>query len=1143
MENSKDYLDLFFQGELDRLDPFLNELLEGERERQARKLIMIPSESMAPAPVRKALGSVFNNVYAEGYPRPKMRELVEEELQKVDERLGHYRRYADRRFYKGTEYVDLLESLAGRRASECFATEDVPAEEINVNVQPLSGTAANLAIYDSFVEPGDVVMGLSLSQGGHLSHGSEFNRTGKRYEIVSYATDPQTGRLDYEQIRRLARKNEPRMIIAGYTSYSWAPDWEKFRSIADEVGAILLADISHVAGMAIAGFYPNPVGLADVVMTTTHKSICGPRGAIIMTTDPEKAAKVDRAIFPGSQGGPHPNKFAAMALAFKIARRDSFKRLQRRIVENASHLAEALEERGLTLAYGGTDTHLLVIDLRELESETGFTPMGEAMARILDLAHIVTNKNTVPGDASAAEAHGIRMGTPWVSQRGMEKEEMEKIASAVARILKGVKPFNYIGVTGPLSRGKIDFQLLQQVKGEVQELLQPFPPHPQVSSQGEEEGKADQPPFALLELSGHRPGPFLNQAQTRDISDLEPGRGRAAALLNKEGELICKTEIIKLAKGESERYWLLVPREEKERLLNWFHALSDGYVIFDEEDITRKVEGPFLAAEAREERGDRLYPYGPFKEEGAPRLPEPGQLSSPEGELSFYREELGERIYAIAPQGTSSSPPDGLKEAEEGVETGSLEEEPLEESEEIFDLTKPYFIGQGQWEERWTEELSQTGEGITSPAQLDLPPAGEEPRKTPLHAQHLNLEARMAEFAGWEMPFWYSTVREEHRAVREGAGLFDVGHMGVFGVRGEGATEFLNLVTSNYVRWLEEGRAQYTYLLDSTGQPIDDGIVYRLGAENYVLVINAANERKDWHWLKAVHEGRVTLDPHRPWLELPRSARKAKLLDLKEQPAGEGRMDLALQGDASLKLLQRFLSPSAGRRLARMEKNDVARFQLGGKDVIVAGTGYTGEKTSYELLVRPTDAVEIWRFLLEEGEELGLRPAGLGARDSTRIEAGLPLYGHELAGPHGINPTEAGFGAYVKFHKPFFIGRSAYREKAPSKEELEKEIVRFEVRGKARMIREETPVLDQRGRIIGYVTSCAKVGKRQVGMAYLDRGEAEVGDELQFIPSLAGEEESVLRTEIGERFPRTFTGRVLPRFPASGGGGRREEGE
>ena len=424
------YWDTFLGADIGLVDPDTDAIIGYEEERQARKLIMIPSESIAPLAVRQALGSVFNNVYAEGYPPLRMTRDDEEMILDASHQLAYYRRYADRRFYKGVDYVNFIETLAQRRAALIFANERVADKDIYVNVQPLSGAAANLAVYDTLVTAGDTVMGMDLYQGGHLTHGSEFNFSGKRYHVISYGVSKSTGKLDYDEIRDLARRHRPKMIIGGFTSYTWAPDWGLFRSIADEVGALLLADISHAAGMATAGAYPNPIGIADVITCTTHKTLCGPRGAIIMTADEDLARRIDLAVFPGEQGGPHTQKFAAMAVAFKIAASEPFRRMMWQIKENAAALAEGLTQRGLKLAYGGTDTHFCMLDLNSVRPVgSGFprptgrgevtSPLrGEPAVRILDMAGIVANKNTIPGDTQTALAMGIRLGTPWLTQRG-----------------------------------------------------------------------------------------------------------------------------------------------------------------------------------------------------------------------------------------------------------------------------------------------------------------------------------------------------------------------------------------------------------------------------------------------------------------------------------------------------------------------------------------------------------------------------------------------------------------------------------------------------------------------------------------------------------------------------------------------------
>ncbi|MFQ5873226.1 MAG: serine hydroxymethyltransferase, partial [Dehalococcoidia bacterium] len=644
-KGGQEYWDLVFRRELAEVDPDVANLISFEEERQARKLIMIPSESYCPKPVREALGSVFNNVYAEGYPRLQMTREPPELLAQFDRELAYYRRYADRRFYKGVDYVDLIESLAQRRIAECFANERVSADQIYVNIQPLSGTPANLSVYEALIEPGDTIMGMALPQGGHLTHGSPFNISGRRYNVVSYGASRATGRLDYDGIMELALKYRPKIIVAGYTSYSWAPDWERFREIADACGALLMADIAHTAGMAIAGAYPNPVGIADITTFTTHKTIFGPRGAVILTTDEDMAELIDAAVFPGEQGGPHINKFAAMAVAFKIAQTEEYKRLQHRIVENCVALAEGLQGRGLKLAYGGTNTHLLVIDLNAIKTDTGFPLKGEIAARLLDLAGMVTNKNTIPGDRDASEASGIRIGTPWLTQRGMGVEEMNKIAELIHRVLVNIKPFTYIGLTGPLWRGKIDLDILEGVKREVERLAQAaeaeiparglgyphywflpkkaparetvllsehrrlgaeltemagwrMPLHyhdPKGEVEATRNGAAlfDLGDMGLLEVSGERAVPFMQQVSTNDISKLRPGMSQRSFLLDRDGKLLDDVTILRFEADRwgRDRCLVMTNPANAERVKAWLRGLADGYVLFDDEDIFRKVEG------------------------------------------------------------------------------------------------------------------------------------------------------------------------------------------------------------------------------------------------------------------------------------------------------------------------------------------------------------------------------------------------------------------------------------------------------------------------------------------------------------------------------------------------------------------------
>ena len=277
--------DFLFRGSLEQVDSDIHDLIELEAERQYQKIILIPSESSAPAAVREAIAAPFQNIYAEGYPEESTRWLEEGEILDYPVRMADYRRYSDPRYYKGVEYADLVEALARRRCAELFATNGLTSDDIYVNVQPLSGAPANNAIYHALVEPGETIMGMNLLHGGHLTHGSSVNRSGKFYHAVHYTVDKESQRIDYDQVEEVARQNKPKFIIAGYSSYPWSVDWSKFRAIADSVGAYLFADIAHVAGLVAAGVYPSPVGFADVITFTTHKSLCGPRGACILTTN------------------------------------------------------------------------------------------------------------------------------------------------------------------------------------------------------------------------------------------------------------------------------------------------------------------------------------------------------------------------------------------------------------------------------------------------------------------------------------------------------------------------------------------------------------------------------------------------------------------------------------------------------------------------------------------------------------------------------------------------------------------------------------------------------------------------------------------------------------------------------------------
>jgi len=373
--------------QLERTDPEIFRLIKEEERYQAESIRLIPSENYVSAAVLQATGSVLTNKYSEGY--------------------------AGRRYYEGQRYVDQIERLAVERAQALFGAE-------HVNVQPYSGSPANLAVYFALLKPGDGLMGLALPHGGHLTHGWNVSITGTFWRSIPYTVDRVTQRLDYDAIRDLARKERPRMIVAGATAYPRQFDFKAFAEIAKEVGAYLTADISHIAGLVVAGAHPDPVPHADVVMTTTHKTLRGPRGAMILCRN-EVAAQIDKAVFPGLQGGPHNHTTAAIAVALKEAATADFKAYGHQIVRNAKALAAGLLERGFDLVSGGTDNHLLLLDL------TSKKVIGKKAAQALDRAGIIGNYNTVPFDPRKPfSPSGLRLGTPSITSRGMKEADMTR---------------------------------------------------------------------------------------------------------------------------------------------------------------------------------------------------------------------------------------------------------------------------------------------------------------------------------------------------------------------------------------------------------------------------------------------------------------------------------------------------------------------------------------------------------------------------------------------------------------------------------------------------------------------------------------------------------------------------------------------
>ena len=1006
--------DYLFRGSLAKLDPDVYELTQLEQERQARKLILIASESTAPFAVREALSSAFQNIYAEGYPDEETRWMDDAEILDYPMRLADYRRNSDPRYYKGVEYADVVEALARRRAAQTFAANGYSADQIYVNVQALSGGPANNAVYHALIELGSTVMGLNLLHGGHLSHGSSVNRSGKWFKAVHYTID-ENERLDYEAIRKLADEHKPKLMIAGYSSYSWMPDWKKFREIADEVGAYFLADISHIGGLVAAGVVPSPIGFAHVVMSTTHKSIDGPRGAVLMTTDAAIAKKIDKAVFPGEQGGPHVNVFAALALTFKLTQTKQFKKLQEQTLKNAIAMADQFTKRGLRVPFGGTDTHLVNVDCTSIVGADGTKLSGDQASRILDLVGVVVNRNTIPGDKNSLDPSGIRLGTPWISQRGFNEKMTRELVDIMADVLLACAPHSVDTVRkGRQRRAKIDFNVLNNAKLRVRKLTEKAGIDFKYKKSGYPHFYFidDKSTSGVFELTGYRVRQMLDFAVSSDLSALSEGESQATTIATPKG--IVKGTLTCVDMGA---YYLQVPAAKAGVVATWLRDLSDGYMSFNldgTKDFTpKRMPGPTIVMDAKKVADGR-------------------------------------------------SPVRGKGEE------------------------KPWFVG------------------ISSPVEKEpLPPfvwneSEGELKKTKLNQVHRDLGGRMVPFAGWEMPVVYTSIFEEHLATRQAAGLFDVSHMGVYDVRGADAASFLDAVCGNDCGGLMPGESLYTHFLTPDADVIDDTLVYRRGWDDYLVVVNASNDDKDRTWLESVRDGKVRIDNARPFART--FGYRAEIRNLRDPKSGaDMRVDIALQGPKSREVLFAMgVDDETRARVMALKRTELCDAVVGGFDLIVSRTGYTGEKMAFELFVHPDRAVDFWNAVLNAGAPFGVKPIGLGARDSLRTEAGLPLYGHEMGLGSGkfdgrdLGVAEGGFGSYVKVYKPWFIGRDAYIARERERKGV---VIRFTFdEQRTRMAHNGDPVVNSNGERIGFVTSCAIDGQRFLtGQAFVDLKYAKEG--------------------------------------------------
>jgi len=1040
----------YFNKPLSMIDPDVERIIELETERQIRKLIMIPSESIAPLAVRESLGSVLQNIYAEGYPDEKSRIFSQKEILNIEEQLLFFRRNSDPRYYKGVEFADILEELALRRCAELFANEHYSADQFFVNVQPLSGAPANNSVYQALIEPGDAILGMNLFHGGHLTHGSSVNRSGKLYKVSHYSVDPVSEKIDYEEILRIAQENKPKIIIAGFSSYPWVPDWKRFKEIALSVGAFLFADISHIAGMIAAGVLASPVGFADVITFTTHKTLCGPRGACILSFDEKISKKIDRAVFPGEQGGPHVQVFAAMATAFKLANSEQFCSLQSQIIKNCRSLSDQLQSRGIRVGFGGTNTHLLNLDCKSIKGNDGTTLTGDMAARLLDIIGIVVNSNTLPGDKLTAKASGVRMGTPWITQRGLVETDMHLIADVMADLLNAAEPYTVASSGKSQTRVKIPFKVLEDAKIRVRAIIA------KCSSIGEK-ARSDYPffsysdDFSTLEkdklitftLTGEKIRQVINFLLPIDNEKLTLKNSIKTKIYLDGSQEDCVFTII-----DDQIFQLGFKADIAGKAAAWLRDLSDGFVHFDE-DLERRIPGPFMVMPSESE----------FK------------------------------TLVINENGESE---------------------------------KPFFVG--------VSLANDLAKNTALPSFAWQPPTDEKLHRTPLYDWHVSHKGKIVPFAGWEMPVWYTSVVEEHLATRKAAGLFDVTHMGVYQVEGVDALAFLDSVCGNDIGMLDVGDSCYTHLLDPDSNVIDDLLVYFHNKNEYLVVVNASNDDKDFAWLNAVRDGQVKIDNERPWSRC--FGRKVILRNLRDPKEKLGmRVDLALQGPLSKQILIKAGFNTDGiKKIDQLKRTQLCHALWEGRDLIISRTGYTGEKMAFEIFLHPEVSVKFWEKLLEVGGAFGLMPCGLGARDSLRTEAGLPLYGHEMGGDLNLGVAEAGFDSYVKTYKPWFIGRKSFIEREKVRDSV---VIRFRFeQQRVKMAHHGDPVLNDKGKVIGVVTSCAVDSNEFLtGQAFIDRQFTEEGTPLYIYQnSSEAEDIGVANLSRGKRITLPSKAIVVSRF-------------
>jgi len=1034
-----------WQSPMTQVDPWLAALLEREEQRQFQQISLGAASSLCPAAIREALASVFSNVDAEGYPPKRMAQASWEKLLDLDEQVAYYQRYGDMRFNKGTELANVVEVVAHRRAAAVFSTEwadnsdiSVSAQDIYVNLQCPTGSLANTAVFEAFLKPGDVVLSMNLVDGGHLSHGSPLHRSGKTYKIVHYGVDLSTQRLDYDQVRDLIHQHRPRLMVGGASSYPWAIDWKRFRQIAEEIEPrpYILADISHPAGLVAAGLIPNPIGYADAVTFTTYKTFCGPRGAAILSTDRTLAEFIDRAVFPGLQSAPIFQQVAALAVAFEIAKTQEFKVLQRKIAENARLLHQYLMDLEIPTAFGGTNTHIVIADVGKIPTTSEQRVTGDIVARLLERVGISCNSNLIPGDKNVTLASGIRLGTTWISQLGYGEVEVREIASIIADICKGIKLYSYYGPRRVTPGGKISEELLQSASQRVKVLLKK-----ESVSDAYFEHKPVNSSYTKAQSSLLATGDVNRVEERNRLEGLTVSGERAASFL----QSVITRDIYKLNQGETFSALVLNTDGDKE---------LDVLVRC----LSSEPQACFLLVYQRN-HGQNFRTWLQMLSDGFVEIESDDPYLTLDGPVVIKcasSEYIDDSLMALFDAGKSIE-----------LEAGSL-----------IEVSKPYFIGQTMLPEGANLDRKWFAcEEASFPGNLSRP--------SPLYSCHKALGATFTGFYGYEMPLYYRSSNREHEQVRNNAGLFDLSHKALLGFRGEGAERFLDLVLTEHIPHLSIGGSCRTCILSPEGVLLSDCILYRIEPDYFVMELEPINARLVENWLQAVADQQVIIDPARPHVKVDRSC---NIINLKT--SSDALTILGLQGPKSTSILQYLLNDTKSHSILRnLKKGQITKLSIAEIPIWIARRGYTGELSGYELIVPQSNAQLLWNALMTTGHDYTLDAIGLSAANSLRIEAGLPLYGKDLAGSYHISPIEAGFGSSIKLEKPFFIGRQHILSCSPSRRVVR---LRTEI-DTATLAQLEPGILNASGNSIGVTTSAASVSGKFYGLGLLDEHPLEKG--------------------------------------------------